>query len=107
MVGADICGESAESTIGLETRMILTSLAGFNFDTTEELCARWTRLGAFYPFMRNHNGEHAVSQEFYRWPSVAESARKALDLRYRLLDYIYSALYRQSVDGTPILTPLW
>lgn len=87
MAGADICG--------------------FGGDTTEELCARWTRLGAWYPFMRNHYTKNSIPQEPYRWPVVAESARKAIDLRYRLLDYLYSHLQLQSVDGTPALVPLW
>lgn len=79
-----------------------SDICGFGGNTTVALCARWAMLGAFNPFFRNHNiQDSTVPQEFYRHPLWAEAAGSAIAIRYRLLDYLYTALEGQSRTGVP------
>ncbi|XP_032472675.1 lysosomal alpha-glucosidase isoform X1 [Phocoena sinus] len=88
LVGADICG--------------------FLGNTSEELCVRWTQLGAFYPFMRNHNGLNNLPQEPYRFSETAQQAmRKAFALRYMLLPYLYTLFHGAHVRGETVARPLF
>ncbi|NXK12497.1 LYAG glucosidase, partial [Herpetotheres cachinnans] len=88
LVGADICG--------------------FVGNTSEELCVRWTQLGAFYPFMRNHNDHGTRPQEPYAFSPAAQAAmRNALHLRYSLLPFLYTLFHRAHSAGETVARPLF
>ncbi|KAH8091383.1 glycosyl hydrolases family 31-domain-containing protein [Cristinia sonorae] len=80
---------------------------GFNGNTDEELCNRWQSLSAFLPFYRNHNIMGAISQEPYRWDSVATASRTAISARYALLPYWYTLFANSSLFGTPPVRALF
>jgi alpha-glucosidase/alpha-D-xyloside xylohydrolase len=112
-----------------------TDIGGF-FSTKEltgELYVRWFQFGAFCPVFRSHGRPSALR---YPWswntgemgepeasPDVPGSAlpnvselhnssvepicKKYLDLRYRMLPYIYSNAYETSETGVPLMRALW
>lgn len=61
----------------------------------------------FNPFYRNHKEQGELVQEFYRWPQVADAGRKAINMRYQLLDYLYTAMYRQNQTGDPTINAMF
>ena len=78
MTGADICG--------------------FLKNATDTLCARWYTLGAFYPLSRNHNDKGSISQLPWKVGKLTLlAAKRAIQLRYSLIRYLYSQLYEVSL----------
>ncbi|CAB1342332.1 unnamed protein product, partial [Coregonus sp. 'balchen'] len=81
---------------------------GSGGDTTEEVCVRWTQLGAFYPFMRNHNDKPNAPQEPYVFGQEAQAAmRSAVTLRYSLLPFLYTLFYHAHTSADTVATPLF
>ena len=82
-------------------------VGGFSETPTPELFARWISMGVFTPFFRTHSAKHTPDQEPWSFgPGVEEIARTYLGWRYRLLEYIYTAFWQCSQQGTPIMRPL-
>lgn len=66
---------------------------------------RWLQISAFLPLMRVHG--YMTDTEFWNYgDSVVNIAQKTLNLRYRLLPYIYSAAADVSFKGSTIMRPL-
>jgi len=82
-------------------------ICGFRDTTTEELCRRWTQLGAFYPFARNHNSHWAKPQDPpYFGAKFARETREILLVRYTLLPYLYTLFYDAHTTGSTVVRPL-
>jgi len=111
-----------------------TDIGGFvpTDEFTAELYLRWFQFGAFCPLFRCHGrtwklrlpwgwntgdpgpveissykqGAIPEANQLHN-PEVEPICRKYLELRYRLLPYLYSAVHQCATTGMPILRALW
>jgi len=86
-VGADICG--------------------FFYDSPRELCLRWSLIGAFYPFSRNHNDVANRDQDPANFDKEFEKAvADILKVRYTILPHFYTLFYLSSTRGSTVVRSL-
>jgi alpha-glucosidase len=84
-----------------------TDIGGFSGHATGELLTRWVELGIFQPFCRNHAAWNARPQEPWAFGEPYEThVRNLLQLRQRLMPYLYSLFDECHRTGAPILRPL-
>lgn len=65
-------------------------------------------MGAFYPFFRGH--AHLDTKRREPWlfgEPYTSHIRDAIRLRYIYLPYLYTLFHETSVNGAPIVRPLW
>ena len=85
-----------------------TDIGGFVGSPSGELYTRWLQLGTFTPLMRTHTEYGSKDQEPWSYGRHYESInRKSIELRYKLLPYIYTQFYKAYKDGTPIMRPVF
>jgi alpha-D-xyloside xylohydrolase len=74
----------------------------------QELFSRWFQFSAFCPMFRVH-GSYGLKpgKEFYRFDEKTQGIlRNYLDLRYRLLPYLYSVAWQVTSNGSTFMRPL-
>lgn len=82
------------------------NICGYSGNATDRLCARWMQLGAFYPFMRNHNNPSGSSQEPYVNETIKIASKKAILTRYSLVRYLYTSYMQTVLHGGMMVRPL-
>jgi len=84
-----------------------TDIGGFSGEPDGELFTRWIQMGTFSPFMRAHSAGDTKEREPWSFgePFTAIN-RKFIELRYRLIPYLYSTFWEHHRYGFPILRPV-
>jgi len=83
-------------------------VGGFFGNPEGELMVRWYQAGAFQPFFRGH--AHLDSKRREPWlkgEPFTSHIRAAIRQRYAYLPLWYTLFHEASLDGSPVMRPLW
>lgn len=75
----------------------------------DELYLRYVQLGVFLPILRLHSQQNDVlTKEPWAYKNgIGELAIKHLRLRHKLIPFIYSGTYRNTLDGLALIEPMY
>ncbi len=84
-----------------------SDIGGFAGYPTAELYTRWLEAGVFHPFMWTHSYDPKRTLDPWSFGlKYEEINRRTIELRYRLLPYLYNSFYQATQTGLPIMRPL-
>jgi len=82
-------------------------IGGFAGTPSPALFAHWISVGAFLPFCRSHHSLEGDQEPWSFGPAAEEVSRVALERRYRLLPYLYTAFHEAATSGLPVARPVF
>ena len=82
-------------------------VGGFQDNADPELYCRWVEASFLNPLMRAHSALHTTDHEPWSFGAeVLDRSRRLIELRYRLLPYLYTLFAQASRTGDPVIGPL-
>jgi alpha-glucosidase len=99
-----LLGQRMVNSLGITGMSLIgVDIGGFAGDPTPALMVRWNSLGVYTPMFRNHAMQGTKMREPWCWGKENEAIiKKDIELRYRLLPYIYSGFYQSHKTGMPL-----
>lgn len=71
------------------------------------LYIRWLQYGTFQPVYRVHGIESVAPEPIFHDEKTKDIVRKYMKLRYQLLPYNYTLSFENSLNGAPMMRPLF
>jgi alpha-glucosidase len=88
--------------------LVGADIGGFAGTPTPDLLTRWIEVGTFTPIFRDHTTKGTADQEpWVHGPEQEAIRRRYIELRYRLLPYIYTSVEETTRTGLPLERPLF